>query len=220
MCINTLTCILFVRRRPSAAERTHPRLQPGVTNEEDEPDSTAFLERALLSVPETTVCVSIPAPAVGGFGWTRNVDCHACRIMLFSVFMISWTTFLRLGMWKNTNVPRNARKEFPAERPSRGLFPKDIAIFGFWFQESFYYSRRPGRQSGCWEQRLWKDPRKGNVWSIKPQKPEVRIWGPEKLLRNLARADEGRSAWGAERSRCFRGHRTAGLKKQQRGEIS
>lgn len=72
MCINTLTCILFVRRRPSAAERTHPRLQPGVTNEEDEPDSTAdstaFLERALLSVPETTVCVSIPAPAVGGFG--------------------------------------------------------------------------------------------------------------------------------------------------------
>lgn len=191
MCINTLTCILFVRRRPSAAERTHPRLQPGVTNEEDEPDSTAFLERALLSVPETTVCVSVPAPAVGGFCWTRNADYRACRIMLFSVFMISWTTFLRFGMWKNINVPgRNSPQKDQAE----GSSPRTLKSLDS-DSKSFYY-RRPSQQSGWWERRVWKDPMKGNVWSIKPQKPEVRIWGPgEKPLRNLARADKGGSTW-------------------------
>lgn len=150
------------------------------------------------------VWASLPLPSVG------SAEPGMWTVMLvelcFSVFMISWTTFLRLGMWKNINVPRNARKEFPAVRPSRGLFPKDTAIFGFWFQESSCYRRRPSQ--------LWLLRTEG----LKGPHEEKRMGhqASETWSENLARADEGRSVWEWERSRCFRGHQTAGLEKQQR----
>lgn len=181
MCKNTPTCILFVRRRPSAAQRTHHVCNP------------ASRTRRLIRCHRVS---STCAPRGSGDSACERpypfrhwvllnqecvyVDNHACRrIMLSSAFMISWTIFLRLRIWKNINVKempgRNSpwkdhQTNFPqGHRSLRTLIPR-FFLLQEETQPAVWLMRMEGR----------KDPMKGSVWSVKPRKLKVRLWRPER----------------------------------------